>query len=270
MSTVTGRIRSIKQPYGGYVRPSSFEKIKFDDGITLNSNEDINPNIIGSAIDYLTRFLIGVPIETAFQISQYGYQECIRNYKSLERTLKKRKIDISSLLEQIKGTDDASIMAACQACAYDVWYRSPLSAISSDATYDIPRACPDIITTENIRIMLNRCIKFWAQYGPVTITGFTFENDGYTNVVTDGDGDYLTRDTLWDFKVSKESKITSKQTLQLLMYWIMGIHSGKEEFKSIDKLGVFNPKLNIVYLLNTNTISQETINTVERDVICYK
>ncbi len=270
MSTVTGRINSIKQPYGGYVRPSSFEKIQFDDGITINSHEEKNSNIIGSAVDYLTRFLVGAPIEMAFQISLSGYQECIKNDKSLERTLKKRKIDISSLLEQIKGTDDASIMAACQACAYDVWYRAPLSAIGCDPTYAIPSASPDEITIENIRTMLNRCTKFWAQYGPVTTTGFTFENDGYTKVVTDGDGDYLTRDTLWDFKVSKESKIKSKQTLQLLMYWIMGIHSGKEEFKNIDKLGIFNPKLNIAYLLNTSTISQETINTVEKDVICYE
>ena len=34
-------------------------------------------------------------------------------------------------------------------------------------------------------------------------------------------------------------------------------------------LGIFNPRLNEVYLLNVNTISKEIITEVERDVICY-
>ena len=35
---------------------------------------------------------------------------------------------------------------------------------------------------------------------------------GYTYDVDRGDGDYLTEDTLWDYKVSK-NKLTSKTTL---------------------------------------------------------
>ena len=59
---------------------------------------------------------------------------------------------------------------------------------------------------------------------------FTFEPTGYTKIVNAGDGDFLTKDTLWDFKVSK-SKIDRKQTLQILMYWIMGKHSGKKNLR---------------------------------------
>ena len=97
--------------------------------------------------------------------------------------------------------------------------------------------------------MVERSIAFWKKYGPITKDGFTFEKNGYTKTVDSGDGDYLTEDTLWDFKVSK-SKPTNKHTLQLLMYWIMGQHSGKPEFKNITKLGIFNPRLNTVYTLN--------------------
>ena len=43
---------------------------------------------------------------------------------------------------------------------------------------------------------------------------------GYTYTVESGDGDFLTADTLWDFKVSK-SKPTNKHTLQLLMYLLL-------------------------------------------------
>lgn len=93
-------------------------------------------------------------------------------------------------------------------------------------------------------------------------------NRAYTDTVNSGDGDYLTTDTLWDFKVSK-SKPTNKQTLQILMYWIMGKHSGKEEFKGINRLGLFNPRLNTIYLLSTDKIPAEVIASVENEVICY-
>lgn len=67
---------------------------------------------------------------------------------------------------------------------------------------------------------MNRGIKFFDQYGPITLDGFVFVG-GYTDIVSSGDGDFLTKDTLWDFKVSKD-KPKSAHTLQLLMYYIMG------------------------------------------------
>ncbi len=116
--------------------------------------------------------------------------------------------------------------------------------------------------------MVERSIKFWDEYGPITKDGFTFEPSGYTNTVNAGDGDYLTFDTLWDFKVSKR-KPTSKHTLQLIMYWIMGQHSGQKIFKNISKLGIFNPRLNTVYTIDINDIPQETIKIIEDEIICY-
>lgn len=92
---------------------------------------------------------------------------------------------------------------------------------------------------------------------------------GYTATISSGDGDFLTENTLWDFKVSK-SKPTNKNTLQLLIYWIMGQHSGQEKYKNITRLGIFNPRLNMIYTLNINEISTNIIKTVETDVICYE
>lgn len=78
----------------------------------------------------------------------------------------------------------------------------------------------------------------------------------------------MTVDTLWDFKVSK-AKPTNKHTLQLLMYWIMGQHSGQEIFKEIKYIGIFNPRLNTVYKLSLNSIPNEVIRRIEDEVICY-
>ena len=99
--------------------------------------------------------------------------------------------------------------------------------------------------------MVERSKLFWKKYGPITVDGFTFENGGYTSTVTTGDGDYLTANTIWDFKVSK-SEPTNKHTL-----------------KNITNLGIFNPRLNKAYILDVNNISTEIIKTVENDVICY-
>lgn len=127
---------------------------------------------------------------------------------------------------------------------------------------------PDKDTINNIKIMVERSLSFWDKYGPITVDGFTFEKNGYTETVDSGDGDYLTSDTMWDFKVSK-SKPTNKHTLQLLMYWIMGQHSRKLEYTNITKLGIFNPRLNVAYILEMKSVPQNIIKEIEQEVICY-
>ena len=91
---------------------------------------------------------------------------------------------------------------------------------------------------------------------------------GYTPTISTGDGDFLTKDTLWDNKVIS-SRPSSKHTLQLLVYWIMAQHSGQDCFKTKNKLGMFNPRMNLVYILDTSKISKETIHIIEKEVICY-
>lgn len=265
MASVTERIKQVKQPRGGYIKPSQFQQIVYDDGIELGE-ENLHASIVGLAVDYLTRYMTGADIKKAFQISIMGYnaRKEIADKNTIKED-KKKKIDIKSLLKQITGIDDASIIAACKACTYDVWYRNIFGAFGAKGPEE---TTPDNTTIENIRIMVNRSIDFWQAYGPITVDGFTFEPTGYTATVHIGDGDYLTADTLWDFKVSR-LKPTSKHTLQLLMYFIMGQHSGKYEFKHIKKLGIFNPRLNTVYLLNISTVPVDVIKEVENDVICY-
>ena len=275
MSSVTSRIKEIKQPRGGYIKPSQFQEIAFDDGETLSEQENIHASIVGMVVDYLTRYIMGTNIKEAFKISIQGY--IIRTKIVNEAVInedRKKQIDIISLLKQVKGLDDNSIIAACKIVTYDVWYRNTLSAMLSKSAEEIN---PDRNTIGNIRIMVNRSVKFWDIYGEINSDGFTFiEKDdkgniihnGYTLTVNTGDGDYLTEDTIWDFKVTK-SKPTNKHTLQLLMYWIMGKHSGMDKFKNINKLGIFNPRLNKVYILEVTKISNEIIKQVEDEVICY-
>lgn len=258
MYSVTGRIRSIKQPRGGYIKPSEFKTIELNDGQVLNDKENVHASIIGMAVDYLTRLMIGSDLLEAFKISIKGANSAIRLGATTIDEAKK-------YLSGIDGLNDDSIINACKMVTFDVWYRNPVNAPLAKTAKEIN---PDEATIENIRTMVKRSINFFDEYGPITVDGFTFEPNGYTETVSTGDGDFLTADTLWDFKVTK-SKPTNKHTLQLLMYWIMGQHSGKPEYKNLTKLGIFNPRLNTVYLLDMSNVSAKTIADVEKNVICY-
>jgi hypothetical protein len=251
MTTVTRKIKEIKQPRGGYLNPKEFKIETMNDEIALYPIENIGPGLVGLAVDYLTRFMIGSPVDEAFDISFRGAM----------------KIDeggyASQLLREITGLDNKSITNACKLTGYDVWYRA-----RGMGYIPVQEIFPDLKTVSNIRIMVNRSQSFMKKYGPVVKFGFTFQG-GYTKIITGGDGDFMTEDTLWDFKVSSKSP-TSKNTLQILMYYLMGTHSTHKEFQNITKLGFYNPRLNNVYTLDVSLISPIVMQYISSEIIGYK
>ena len=278
MTSVTARIKQIKQPRGGFIKPSEFTPILLEDDQILNEEENIHGILVGLCVEYLTRLIVTNDRMEAFRISIQGAKraEGFGEIGLLEVLL--------NLLEGVRGLDDQSIINACKIVTFDTWLRNPGKAKQTKGYNEIN---PDKSTVENIRILVKRSLSFFEIYGPVVKDGFTFEpvapNDdefyemklfkghtygGYTHTVQSGDGDFLTEDTLWDFKVSR-SKPTSQHTLQLLMYWIMGQHSGQDVYKLIDKLGIFNPRFNTIYTIDVNNISKEVIDTIENEIICY-
>lgn len=256
VTTVTKRIRQITQPYGGYLPLKAFTQKALNDGNVLAAQENIHGIIIGLAIDYMTRFLTGTPKEEAFDISLKGIAIAASRD---EKVLK----EAERYFYLIEGNDKVSIVNACKLVIFDVWCRNPIGASGAKTAKDTN---PDDDTVRNISIMLQRSVDFFNKYGIIR-SGFTFEG-GYTSKVSAGDGDFLTKDTLWDLKVIKD-KPSSKHTLQLLMYWIMGIHSVYPEFKNIKKLGFYNPRSNVVLTCDLSKVSDAVIKTVEDEVICY-
>lgn len=216
----------------------------------LNPNENVAPGLVGMAVDYLTRFMTGTDPLDAFSISRSG--ACKVGEKLL----------FNELISQINDLDDESIKAAIKLTGFDTACRAGVR------TYrPVEEIEPNKETIENVVEMVERSLYFLSVYGPKVLDGLTFEG-GYTGYVATGDGDFLTKDTLWDFKVSKK-KLDTKQTLQLLMYWRMGLHSIHPEYKDVEYLGIFNPRQNLVYRLDVWSISPETIAKVETKVIGY-
>lgn len=250
MVSVTKRISAVKQPRGGYIKPKDFVVTDLTDANILNKKENIQSSVIGTAVDYLARFLNGEPVEKAFKISMMG----AFNAKETELA--------NELLFNIQGLDDNSIESACKMVGFDVAFRAGVAWYKP-----VELIKPDKETISNVRVMVNRGLKFFKFYGPIVSNGFNLEG-GYTSTINTGDGDFLTENTLWEFKVLKSAP-TNKHTLQLLIYYLMGVQSIHPEFKQIENLGIFNPRLNKVYLLPISTISDDIINKVHTTVIGY-
>ncbi|MCL0312265.1 hypothetical protein M2S00_04010 [Apilactobacillus sp. TMW 2.2459] len=115
--------------------------------------------------------------------------------------------------------------------------------------------------------MVTRTLTFFDNYEQIVENGFTMPG-GYTATVDSGDGDYLTTHTLVDLKVSKQN-INSKYTLQLAMYYLMGMHSINPNFENIETLAIFNPRLNKLYSRTIADIDHDVLTSIASDVIAY-
>lgn len=280
MATVVSRIKQIKQPYGGYIPIKMFNANNLGGNMIPCNEENISPILVGLVVDYLTRYSISKDVDKAFNISIRGAKAKDHWTKSKNKWFRIAQ----EYLSIIHGLDDESIINAVKLVRFDDWFRNPSYARTTDNS---PQNEISLHTIKNIRELVLRGIDFVEKYGPIKKYEFdfyppnyedSFESfleklsgktiGGYTKTVTAGDGDFLTADTLWDFKVSKNPP-TSNNTLQILMYWIMGLHSGQDIFKNLTKIGIFNPRLNIAYQLDVSKIPKGVIQTVEKDVICY-
>lgn len=258
MLSVTQRIETVSQPSGGYVPKSLFTTVLYEDNKEVKDINVTLTSIQGLAVDYLTRFIVSGNIKTSFDIPILGAQKIDEAYENDKETRK-----IFSLLKNITGLDRVSVENACKAVCYDTAFRKGINFYQppEDVEYS-----DDLF--ENVPILVNRCLSFFKLTGPVIKDGITFEG-GYTSLVSKGDGDYLTKDALIDLKVSKR-ELTSKWSLQLLMYYILGIHSIHKEFRKIKKLCIFNPLKNKSYTCNISDISDKSKYMVSEDVLGYR
>ena len=257
MYSVTQRVEMIKQPRGGYLKTGMFVREEFDDGIKLNGNENVAPSIVGMVVDYLTRYMCGCSPKQAFSVSLLGAKRLDAYNNTTEEVA-----SAYALIDKINGLSDESIISACQLVRYDVCVRA------SCKDYIFNEMEPDEYAISNIRNMVNRSLEFLAKDGNTVRSNITFEG-GYTEIISTGDADYLTQDALWDMKVSKH-ELNAEYTLQLLVYYLMGLRSDPDLFEKVKKIGFFNPRKNICYWIDISFIPQSVISVVSREVIGYE
>lgn len=248
---VTTRIRMVGQPPGGLLPVSMFERVRLDDHGRLHAagRETVPPDIAGLFVDYMTRYATGTDPRIAFRVPLLGARLVGEEGRA------------EGLLRLVDGFSMPSCRAACLLLDYDG------AARRGPAYWTARRPVPDTATWENLTRMVARSRAFFDAYGPVVWQGFTFEG-AYTDRVTSGSGDFLTGDTLWDFKVSKYPP-SAVHTLQLLVYWRLGVHSVHDAYRAVRRLGLFNPRLDAVWLLDVDGIDAGLVSWVDHELIGY-
>ena len=81
-------------------------------------------------------------------------------------------------------------------------------------------------------------------------------------------GEKLTADGLWDLKVSRWPP-NPTYTLQLLVYWRLGLHSTHPEDLRGRRLGLYNARSDTMWSVPVARIGADAVRAVERDVIGY-
>lgn len=251
---VTLRVRQISQSRGGWLPAGRFSRIALSDPVSLRARENVSASVVGLGVDYLTRLMYSGDVHDSFATSLQGAMAAGMGPEA------------SRLLSRIGGLSDESVRAALDLVRFDQVARrgpagTPLFGVMG--SHDVA----DDATCWNVRRMVQRSCRFLDAFGSVVWEGFTFEG-GYTPVVSYGDGDFLTGDTLWDMKTLRREP-TSDHTLQLLCYWLMGLHSIHPEYRRIRWIGFYNPRLDVVYRCSVASLPWPVLRRVCVHVIGY-
>ncbi|MBH2547755.1 hypothetical protein I5Q23_22825 [Serratia marcescens] len=236
--SVTNFVKRIQQPRGGFIKVKDMIKEDFTDSRTLLENENVSPIITGLAVDYLTRVIMFKDREAAFSVGLKG------------AALAGEHDNACHLLSCINGLDTLSVISACKLSGYDVVYRKGRGYFKGVDAIE-----PDNGTIQNIIAMVERAVLFFQGTGVIDAE-ITFEG-GYSNVISSGDGDYLSKDTIWDMKVTKNEP-NKDHTLQLLVYTMLLTNSHKYRNFTIKKIGVFNPRKNKSYTYDLHNLDKDT------------
>ena len=137
-----------------------------------------------------------------------------------------------------------------------------------DLNFDLIDELPDEHTIENIREMVNRSLRYFQHQAKLVNVGDRLSVK-YKEDNIYGDYDYLTDDSLIDMKVLSK-KIANKYTLQIILYWILGMKSKKKLFSNVRYLKFYNPRLNVEYSFDLDDLTPEILKPILEEVLMNK
>lgn len=218
----------------GYVPSSTFRFRSLGEGIDeLNPEENVSPDLISSAVDCMTHFMTGSPAKLAF-----GNKLFVAG-RIREGALAFKACDL--IKTGIVGLDDQSIINAVKLSGFDARF-----LVDPEDYQPIEEINPDGATIQNVRTMVKRSLHVVEIYGPKFLDRFVITG-GYTDTAKYGVIDFMTSDTLWDFRVSK-TRPTQGDAIRLLMNWRKALRLPHAWlFQDVNYLGIYNPRLNEVY-----------------------
>ena len=153
------------------------------------------------------------------------------------------------------------MQTASELVVYDAVYR---------AGYYNPNLKTPKITNEDrdaIELMVNETKLYLLEKEKIVALGVSFKAEGANNV-SPSDADFLTEESIIDLKCSV-SKPTSKHTLQLILYYILGLHEYPNEFKKLKYIKIINPRIDKVFSYEIKKIDVEDLKYNEKEIMGY-
>ena len=256
-ASVTGILANIKQPRGGYLPLSNFDMESHCDNLRVVGDYNIAPSLVGLAVDYGTRIALGSDPEETFEVATVG-----AGMVGASDVAESLIADIDAAGLKSGEIDEKSVVSLCKLSGFDSAFRAGASAYRP-----VSEINPDRQTIADIGNLILRTKAFFDASAEPVIAGFTFEG-AYTDDAGASDGDYICGDTLWDLKVSKNEP-TIKNTMQVLLYYLMGLRSSKDEFKAVTRIGLFNPWLQKSWSISVLDLDESFLSMVENDILGY-
>lgn len=283
MNSVTDIIKSIEQPRGGYLPVRNFE-VEEIGGEPISTS--LPPILVGKVLDSMIHITAGCNVNELLKDSIKGYEERVLFFAQQFRFCK----DIEETTVEIKAEDDIleihSLISRIDRYMreYDFYYLALVLTLihqydiwSSDFNYisrvtNVSTSRPKYYNKGDIRKLVTMYQRSIAWICTLLDKGIIFDYkfypSGYTEKIKYGVGDFVCNNTLFDLKCTKNEP-TSYHTLQILVYYVMGLHSNNKLYKNIKYLGIYSPITNKVWKLDVKSISKELIHKVSREVIGY-
>ncbi|UNL59812.1 hypothetical protein [Lactobacillus johnsonii] len=232
-------------------------RLMTDDKSDLQEGEEsLKPTLMGTLIDYLTRIVIYKDLKA------FDFIKNTKNKKLIQQLKKDFKdIDYTQLTQE-------NIKLVTRLCLFEHSFRGNEYIDPLKENIEI-----NTLTCDHIKNMLNRANNFFNKFGQPVLTQYkcsiTTSLKEKTYVEVYGDGDYLLQDALVDFKVSKNGP-TQDYVRQLLIYYIglVGKDLKKKKVKreEIKYLIIFNPRLDMFYKLDLESISEASLEEVNKNI----
>ena len=262
------------QPHGGFAPPKEMEEVLLDDDPrdryewlvdTTCKMGSLSPQIRGLVFDYLLRvelaIMAGAAVDdavlNAFQVSFMG-----ANIAGRFDEAEKLAIKLVELYKKQKRDRQRIAQVASELVIYDAVFRGAFY----NPNAEVPKVNKDDKNALDLMLMAAEC--YLLEKEKIVSLGFSFRATGAENVCQ-SDGDLLTEDSIIEIKCSAK-KPTSKHTLQLLLYYILGMHEYPNEFKTIKFIKVLNPRLGRVYSYEIQKVGIDNLKHIEQKIMGYK
>jgi len=262
------------QPHGGFIPPKDMTVELLDDDprdqyerlVDMSCKMgSLRPQTLGLVFDYLLRTEIALmagadlaeAIFNAFKVSFMGADLAHKYDEAEELALK-----LAELYQKKKRDRKKIAQVASELVVFDAVFRA--------GYYNPDAEAPKVSDGDKnaLDLMLGATECYLLEKQQLTSLGFGFTAIGAENVAP-SDGDLLTKDSVIDIKCSVNEP-TSKHTLQLLLYYILGLHEQPDTFKPLKYVKILNPRLGRIYSYEIAKVDVENLKHIESEIMGYK